>query len=102
MPDKIDELLNIAQRDSFRYRARGLPFELGELEAMLERYVVDRTHPGDFLMAVLCNDLREAFGRADTRNIDRMFNIVQFCYNVLPAGSWGSPEKVQAWLNRED
>lgn len=52
---------------------------------------------GDFTNAVLSNNLREAFNRADDRNQSRMLLIVQFCYNVLPAQCWGSPENVRAW-----
>ena len=62
------------------------------------RYVNDRVPPGDFLEAVLENDLRESFERADDDNIRSMFEIVQFVYNEIPARCWGSPEKVRDWL----
>lgn len=61
-------------------------------------YVDDRVSPGDFLEAVLENDLRESFQRADEDNIRSMFEIVQFVYNEIPARCWGSPEKVKEWL----
>lgn len=65
----------------------------------LRRYVVDRIPTGDFLLACLCNDLQEAFARADFNNRKNMFNIVAFIYNVLPSASRGSPERVERWLN---
>ena len=66
-------------------------------------YVEDRVPPGDFLEAVLENDLKESFERADDDNIRSMFEIVQFIYNEIPARCWGSPEKVKEWLGgRED
>ena len=61
-------------------------------------YVHDRVPPGDFLEAVLENDLKESFERADDDNIRSMFEIVQFVYNEIPARCWGSPEKVKRWL----
>lgn len=61
-------------------------------------YVNNRIPPGDFLQAVLENNLKESFNRADEDNIRSMFKIVQFIYNEIPARCWGSPEKVKKWL----
>lgn len=65
----------------------------------LEAYVTEGTPPGDFLQAVLSNDLREAFGRADEWNTRNMHIIVRFCWNHIPSVCWGSTERVQAWLD---
>ncbi len=65
----------------------------------LQRYAEHKTPTGDFLRAVLCNDLREAFARADEGNRKVLFEIVAYCYYELPASSWGSREKVEKWLN---
>jgi hypothetical protein len=67
----------------------------------LQLYVKERVPPGDFLYAVLTNDLRESFGRADEDNRAAMFEIVSYCYNRIPANCWGSRERVQAWLRPE-
>jgi len=64
----------------------------------LRRYANDHIQPGGFLTAVLSNDLKEAFGRADDENLVTLFEIVKYCYNELPANCWGSPEKVSKWL----
>jgi hypothetical protein len=64
----------------------------------LKNYVEERIPPGDFLYAVLCNDLCESFCRADDQNRAAMFEIVAYCWNHIPATCWGSPERVQAWL----
>lgn len=61
-------------------------------------YVEAGVPPGDFLMAVLQNDLKEAFGRADEYNTRAMHSIVQYLYNHVPEVCWGSPEKVKQWL----
>ena len=66
----------------------------------LERYATHRIPTGGFLHAVLENDLKAACERADNINRGRLFEIVSYCYNNLPAVSWGSPEKVQKWLER--
>jgi hypothetical protein len=70
--------------------------------APLHRYVQNRIEPGDFLMAVLCNDLKEACGRADSRNRRRIFEYVSWLWNEAPSTCWGSPAKVAAWLSRGD
>lgn len=61
-------------------------------------YMFDRVEVGGFLMAVLQNDLMEAFGRADAKNTLAMANIAGFLYNHAPAPCWGSKVKVAAWL----
>jgi hypothetical protein len=55
---------------------------------------------GDFLTAVLENNLVEAFGRADHINEHCLKDYANFLYNYAPSypvRSWGSPEAVQAW-----
>ena len=68
----------------------------------LTRYVENRIHPGDFLRAVLENNLSMAFGRADDENRECMYEIVAYIYTKLPAQSWGSEEKVYRWLIGEE
>jgi hypothetical protein len=64
----------------------------------LKRYVEHGIPVGDFLTAVLENNLREAFGRADIYNREALFDIVCYCWNEIPATCWGSPERVKAWI----
>ena len=52
---------------------------------------------GHFLTALLSNDLMEAFGRADDKNIASMRQWVIFLYNYAPRGCYGSPQNVAAW-----
>lgn len=67
-------------------------------------YLKRGLEPGDFLRAVLENDLVQAFGRADTTNLEHMFDWASFLYNEMPSNAWGSKEKVNAWMaaRRED
>ena len=64
----------------------------------IERYINDKINPGDFLQAVICNDLREAVGRADDENIRNLPAYVAYFYNEAPSLCWGSKEKMEAWL----
>ena len=64
----------------------------------IDRYVEEHLQPGGFLTAVLENNLKEAFDRADNDNLTKLFNIVRYCYNEIPSPAWGSPERVKAWL----
>lgn len=68
------------------------------MQGAVKRYFEDGIPPGNFLTAVLCNDLREACGRADDENRHRLFEYIQFLYMYAPAGSWGSPDNFQRWL----
>ena len=80
----------------FRFNGQGIP---ERMHGAIQRYIEQRIGPGDFLMAVLCNDLREACARADDENITLLPVYVAFFYNEAPGACWGSPEKVRAWLN---
>lgn len=66
----------------------------------LQRYIRHGVQPGQFLMAVLSNDLKEACARADLGNMRNLPAYVAYLYNKAPAPCWGSPEKVLAWLAR--
>ena len=67
-------------------------------------YIEQGIPPGGFLMAVLCNDLVGAVGRADAVNQSRLVNWALWLHNDIPMAAWGSLEKVQAWMAavRED
>ena len=67
----------------------------------VQRYIEHGVKPGDFLTAVICNDLKESFARADETNIERMFDIVSFFYNEAPLWCWGSPERMKNWIENK-
>ena len=62
------------------------------------RWIEYGIEPGHFGMAIICNDLFEAFRRADSTNLARMKDIVTFFYNEAPSGCYGSKEKAIAWI----
>jgi len=66
----------------------------------LKRYVLDGVRPGQFLEAVISNDLRESVGRADDENMRNLPAYAAFLYNYFPAGSWGSPQAMEKWIDK--
>ena len=63
-------------------------------------YVEQGIEPGDFTLAVLCDELVEAFGRADGDNFRAMSVWATWLFNEAPMGCWGTAAKVQAWLDK--
>lgn len=68
------------------------------LVAKLRRYVEHREQPGDFLCAVLANDLFDACAKADPENLAVLPALAGYCYWEIPSPCWGSKDKVLAWL----
>ena len=64
----------------------------------IDEYVKHQIPPGSFVMAVLSNDLMEAFMRADDINLHYMRDIVKYVYNDIPSCCWGSPEIVKTFI----
>ncbi len=98
MPDKP---LSPSERDrGARGSALRTPdYELlpEHLRAGMRRYIEHRILPGDFLRAVLRNDFVQAVLRADADSFAALHRITLFLVNEMPADSWGSREKVEAW-----
>jgi len=66
----------------------------------LRKYIEHGCPVGDFLTAVLENNLSEACGRADDENIENLPAFVAYLYNEAPAACHGSREKVRAWIKK--
>lgn len=64
----------------------------------IKRYVEEHRIPGDFLQAVICNDLVEAFAKADDENARNLRAFVSYFYNEVPSPCWGSKKKMRDWL----
>lgn len=67
----------------------------------MKRYIEWGVIPGDFLQAVISNNLKESFERADDINIERLFDYVNFLYNEAPLACWGSKETMIAWHKKK-
>lgn len=66
----------------------------------LANYVRFGQPPGNFLLAILTNNLREACARADEENRGALFQYVYVLTNYAPAGCWGDVESVKAWIEQ--
>lgn len=63
----------------------------------LRRFIDEGQLPGDFLRAVLENDLKATVARADPESLAGLRPLLVFMHCVLPAGCWGSPLRVSQW-----
>lgn len=64
----------------------------------IKRYVEDGIRPGDFLTAIICNDLTNSVWRADETNMRNIPAFVEYFYNRVPLSIWKSKENMEAWI----
>lgn len=67
---------------------------------ILFQYAMHGSIPGDFMMAVLQNDLYGVFNTAPEEELEFINSTVQYVTTYLSCESWGTPEKVGKWINR--
>jgi len=67
----------------------------------IKRYLENGIRLGSFLNAVLENNLVQSIALADEINITKIVDWAKFLYNEMPMGSWGSKEKVNAWIKEK-
>lgn len=71
------------------------------IKAALDNWGAGQPHPtGDFLRAVLTNDLYDASARADPMNAMTLTQIVRYVQLHLPTECYGSEEKYEAWYRK--
>jgi hypothetical protein len=80
----------------FVFRGHVIDEDTGE---ELTRYLREHCPTGSFLEAVISNDLREACGRADDRNLWHLPVLVAYLYNEAPSAAWGSRDKYENWIS---
>jgi len=68
------------------------------MHAAIRTHVNDRRPVGDFLTALLENNLKESVIRADHINLAALVDWCRLLYNFVPSACQGSPAKVKAWL----
>jgi hypothetical protein len=68
------------------------------LHTGIRDYLEHGLRPGHFLCAVICNDLSKAAQHADHINALHLVEVVKFFLAFAPDPSWGSAEKLEAWL----
>ena len=80
---------------------RDTPYIPEHLREGVVEYIEHGHLPGDFLCAVLENDLAQAVGRADEISLRFLPNLVCYLYNLAPKGAWGSRERVLNWSTKK-
>lgn len=85
----------MSEKDKFTFEGHSVPSYMRE---GLRRYVEERCPTGDFLTAVLSNDLKGACLTADLQNLKNLPAYIYYLWNYAPADCWGSREKVAKWL----
>ena len=66
----------------------------------LQRYINEGRPVGNFLKAVICNDLRLAVGYADDHNVNNLPAYTTYLHNEAPSGCHGSEAKYKAWIKK--
>jgi hypothetical protein len=67
----------------------------------IRRYIDNHKRPGDFLQAIICNDLKGAVWNADDENMDLLPHYVQYFYWKAPSECWGSEEAMEKWIKHQ-
>lgn len=71
----------------------------GEVVAALLEYAERGVPLGEFLQAVLSNDLMEASARADADNRANLAALASFVWNEMPSPCWGSHRIYDVWID---
>ena len=80
---------------NFQYCGFEVP---AHMHGAIDRYIEKGIPPGDFLIAVLKNDLSEACAAADLVNMHNIPGIVAWFYNHAPSSCYGSEKKLLEWI----
>lgn len=96
MTEKTKRRIKLSQQALDGLNAENIP---AYMHGSIIRYVEDGIRPGDFLTAIICNDLTAAVGGADDMNKKRLANYVTWFVWYAPASCWGSKEAYEAWVS---
>lgn len=66
----------------------------------LTLYITQHKNPGDFLSAVLKNDIQMAVSYGDDENLRNLPAYIGFLYNKAPHVCWGSEEAFNEWIRK--
>ena len=99
-PDHVDAAKEPVQPDEPVQMVDGEPVRYDllpdHLRGGMARYIEHKIKPGDFLSAVLTNDLMVAVFRWD--GMTELLDVVRWVYNQAPPACFGSREKFKEWL----
>ena len=66
----------------------------------IDNHVLHGHACGNFVTAVLENNLSQAIGYADENSLASIKDIVSYCYNQIPGPCWGSKKAVKEWREK--
>ena len=70
------------------------------MHSWIIRFYENGVPPGEFLTAVIDNDLRAACASADDTNRHLLFNYMMWFHNHAPAGTWGYQRATDTYIKR--
>lgn len=91
------ETRQVVEPDEYIFRGQELP---ARLRAGIDRYVEEGVRPGQFLCAVLANNLADAIGRADDDSLESIAAVVGYVFNEIPSVCWGDRASIYEWCER--
>lgn len=91
---RIDEQKLKEKLKSFEFQGESVP---EHMHAGIINWIVYGIRPGDFLNAVIENNLALAVMHADPINYANLKALVGFFHNEAPASCYGGPENVKRW-----
>lgn len=71
------------------------------MRAGARAYVESGRVPGGFLRAILENNFREAYSRADGQNRAALARWGDWLFNQCPMKAWGSETTVKDWIAKQ-
>jgi len=92
----LDVRQNLALGNAAEYRFMDFAIPARMFDG-INRWIERGIYPGDFLTAVIENDLSRAVSHADAENMRNLPAYVGYFYNKAPAGCWGSRERAKRW-----
>jgi hypothetical protein len=95
--DAVARVMYVPDTTDGRRQGRSWELVPDGLRYGLYLWVKEGQVPGQFLSAVLANNLSGAIAHGDADNARILSQYVRFLYNWCPSSCWGSKEKMQGW-----
>lgn len=67
------------------------------MRAVIYQYAARGNNPGDFLSAIICNDLNKAVFYADPHNVDKLHIYVRWLEAYMPRDAFGGKSQMRKW-----
>lgn len=93
----LEALMKEEKMNNGAYYFRGLYIPERMLHS-IRNWIDHAVVPGQFLTAIIENNLKEAVGYADDENFRNISAYVGYFYNEAPMACWGSPENMKQWI----